>query len=243
MTEEEPDLLTGVEQARTIALIAFPGMTPLDLVGPLQVLSQLGAPYEVVVVAASTEPMATDTALNLQASHTFDQVRRPYAVFVPGGTLGAIRAMADPQLQDYLHAVCPGASLVGSVCTGSLILAAAGLLEGKRATTHWSCMEWLRKLGAHPVQERWVEDGKYTCAAGVSAGIDWAIALVAKLRGDEAARAAQIMIEYDPDPPLGWIDWDDSAEFERLQPWIDQAMAGAGEALAGRPDLKAKLGL
>jgi len=243
MTDNEPDLLAGLEPPKTIAFVAFPGLTPLDLIGPLQVLARLGAPYEVAVVAESLEPMATDTPVKLAASHRYEDCQRPHAVFVPGGGLPAVRAMADGRLQEYLHGACPQAVLVGSVCTGSLILAAAGLLEGKRATTHWSCIEWLRRLGAHPVQERWVEDGKYVCAAGVSAGIDWAIALTAKLRGEEHARAAQIMIEYDPDPPLGWIDWDDAAEFERLGPYIEQEMAGAREALAERPDLQAKLGL
>jgi len=232
---------SGNEQI--IAFLSFPGLTPLDLVGPVQVLTLLGSPYRVVVVGEDLAPMDTDTPLKIQASHRFEDVPSPYAVVVPGGGIAAIRAMAQPGIQDYLKSVCPNAAIVGSICTGSLILGAAGLLEGKRATTHWAMMEWLEKLGAHPVQERWVEDGKFITAAGVSAGIDWALALIAKIQDEEHARLAQIFIEYDPDPPHGWIDWDRRADFEKLAPLIREELQQAPQALASRPDLLEKLAL
>lgn len=228
---------------RTIAFLTFPGLTALDLVGPLQVLTHIGAPYRVVVVGPDLSPIDTDTPLKIQASHRFEQVGAPYAVLVPGGGIAAIRAMASEAIQNYLKTVAPSATMIGSVCTGSLILAAAGLLEGKRATTHWAFMDWLEKLGAHPVQERWVEDGKFICAAGVSAGIDWALALTAKLKGEDHARLAQLIIEYDPDPPFGWIDWDRREDFERLGPMVQEELRQAPQALASRPDLLEKLDL
>lgn len=249
MTEREPDLLEALEREqerereRTIAFVVYPGLTPLDIVGPVQVLAQLGPPYRLVVVGAAIEPMPTDTPLLIQPSHRFDEVPEPYAVLVPGGTLAAVRAMVDPAVQGYLAGAGRRASLIGSVCTGALVLAAAGLLEGKRATTHWAAMDWLKKLGARPVQERWVEDGNCITAAGVSAGIDWALALTARLQSEEHARTVQMIIEYDPDPPFGWIDWDDKAGFEQLAPIVAHEFDGAAEVLAARPDLVKKLGL
>jgi transcriptional regulator GlxA family with amidase domain len=243
MADRGLDLIDALDGERVIAFVAYPGMTPLDLVGPLQVLNELGKPYRVVVVAATKEPLATDVPLQLKPSHTFAEVPAPYAVLVPGGGIGAIKAMVDPAVVDYVRGAAANAKLIGSVCTGALILAAAGLLEGKKATTHWAAIEWLRKLGARPVQERWVEDGNVVTAAGVSAGIDWALALAARLTDEDRARQIQIVIEYDPDPPFGWIDWDDKSDFDALTPVIDAAFAGAGAALAARPDLMLKMGL
>lgn len=245
MTDREPDLLDalGDDDERVVAFVAFEGLTPLDLVGPVQVLSRLGPPYTLKVVGAEVRPLATDTPLALVPSHRFDEVPEPHALLVPGGGLAAIRAMADEELQEYLARAARKARLIGSVCTGSLILAAAGLLQGKRATTHWATLDWLRRLGAIPVQERWVEDGSCVTAAGVSAGIDWALALTARLKGEEHARRVQIMLEYDPDPPFGWIDWDAKGDFDELAPLIEAEFSGARAALAARPDLIKKLGL
>ncbi|MCC7411635.1 MAG: DJ-1/PfpI family protein [Gammaproteobacteria bacterium] len=243
MTDREPDLLDVLDSERVIAFVIYPGLTPLDLVGPVQVLSQLGPPYRLCVVGEEVRPLETDTPIRIEPSHTFAEVPDPYAVFVPGGAAAALRAMADEAVQGYLRDAAGRARLIGSVCTGSLVLAAAGLLEGKRATTHWTCMGWLKKLGARPVQERWVEDGNCVTAAGISAGIDWALALTARLKGEEHARRVQILLEYDPDPPFGWIDWDNKADFDALGPLLEQAMGDPRAALAGRPDLIKKLGL
>ncbi|MGE0385861.1 MAG: DJ-1/PfpI family protein [Gammaproteobacteria bacterium] len=243
MSDREPDLIDALDGERVIAFVAYPGLTPLDLVGPLQVLALLGPPYKVAVVGAAAAPMATDTPLKLVPSHTYADVPEPYALIVPGGGAGAVRAMADAALQEYLREAAAHARILGSVCTGALVLGAAGLLEGKRATTHWAALDWLKKLGAKPVQERWVEDGNCLTAAGVSAGIDWALALAARLTDEDQARLAQIMIEYDPDPPFGWIDWDAKSDFAALQPRLAREFASASEVLASRPDLVRKLGL
>jgi transcriptional regulator GlxA family with amidase domain len=197
--------MTG-EKKKTIAFVLYPGLTVLDLVGPLQVLSAL-AGYQTVVVAERIEPLGTDTALTLTASHTFAEVPEPFAVVVPGGGTPTFRVLSDETLLGYLRHAAEGAEWMTSVCTGALLLGAAGLLEGKRANTHWMFREMLRAFGAEPVTDRWVEDGRVITAAGVSAGIDMALHLAGRLAGDETARAIQFGVEYDPAPPLGPLDW------------------------------------
>lgn len=210
---------------RTIAFALYPGLTPLDLVGPLQVLGGLAffdPGYEIVVAGASKDPVESDTPLRLAPSHTFEEVAQPYAVVLPGGMEGTFAAMGDQRLLAWVKG--SGAELFGSVCTGSLILGAAGLLEGRRATTHWTALHVLPRFGATPVTERIVEDGPVITAAGVSAGIDWALHLVGRLAGEERARQVQLMIEYDPQPPFGPIDWSqvDRAAFA---PYIDDLLS------------------
>ncbi|APU15688.1 Putative amidotransferase [Actinoalloteichus fjordicus] len=229
------------EQQRTIALIVYPGMTPLDLVGPLQVLSGLAAldsRFRVALVAENTDPMPTDSLLRVCADHVFDQVPDPYAVIVPGGMAPTMRAMTDEKLQEYLRDTAPGAHLMGSVCTGSLVLGAAGLLTGREATSHWAFLPLLAGFGATPVRRRWVEDGPVLTAAGVAAGIDMALHLVATLAGAEAARRVQLVIEYDPEPPLGPLDWEtaDTAAFAPSLP--EYALR---EGLREHPELRARL--
>jgi len=185
--------------------------------------------------------MDTEAGLRMEPERTFAEVPRPSGLIVPGGFLGPFGAMANDALMAYVRGAADSASFVGSVCTGSLILAAAGLLEGRRATTHWACMSHLERLGARPVSERWVEDGKFITAAGVSSGIDMALALVARLMGEDAARAAQLILEYSPEPPFGDID--------RSQvdvAGIEQAMGAVlgkevPRLLAGKPELLARL--
>jgi transcriptional regulator GlxA family with amidase domain len=191
-----------------IAFLVYPEVTLLDLVGPLQVLKALegDSPFQIVTVGERIEPMATDTGLWVQPERTFAEVPKPFGLILPGGLLGPIKAMANDALMAYVRAAGEAATVVGSVCTGSLILGAAGLLNGRRATTHWACLGQLEKLGAKPVQERWVEDGKFITAAGVSAGIDMALALVARLTDEKTARTIQLIIEYSPKPPFGDID-------------------------------------
>jgi len=216
---------------KDIAFVLYPGFTVLDMVGPLQVLGALPAfapEYRVVVLGESKSPVPTDTPLGVMASHTFDEVPAPYAVFLPGGTVPTITAMADEQLLGRVRAMAEHAEIIGSVCTGSLILGAAGLLEGRRATTHWMCRDLLAKFGATPVAQRWVRDGKVLTGAGVSAGIDLALHLVQELAGEEIARQVQLMIEYDPQPPLGAIDWavvDIAARRPLLDGWLHAGLA------------------
>ena len=230
---------------KVIALVLFPDQTLLDLVGPLQVLKGLPAPYRTVVVGERREPMATDVGLAVTPEKTFAEVPRPFAVVVPGGP-GSVAAMGNEAVQRYLRSAAPEAEVVGSVCTGALVLAAAGLLEGRRATTHWAYAAELEKLGAHYVRERWVEDGRVITAGGVSAGIDMALALAARLTDRATAQRIQLGIEYDPRPPFGGIDWSLVGERERTrqrQGGTGRSLKDAPRLLAGRPDLLKRLGL
>ncbi|PXY32912.1 thiamine biosynthesis protein ThiJ [Prauserella coralliicola] len=227
-------------ETKTIAFVLYPGLTPLDLVGPLQVLSVLPAVlpgYEVAVVGETREPVATDTPVRLAPSHTFAEVPDPAVVLVPGGLAPTMKAMTDETLLSYLRRAAVNADVVGSVCTGSLILGAAGLLEGREATTHWAFLEQLAALDAKPVRRRWVEDGRVFTAAGVSAGIDLALHLVRTLAGEDVARQVQFGIEYDPEPPFGPLNWAAAPhEF-----WAPLRRAALEEGLAGSPELSARL--
>ncbi len=226
--------------SRTIAFVLYPGLTALDLVGPLTVTAGLSAhdpAYRTVVVAADLGLVSTDAPVQLGATATFDQVTNPYALVVPGGTEGTFAACADDRLLDWVRTASATAEVTASVCTGSLILGAAGLLEGRRATTHWGVLELLRKFGATPEPERWVEDGTFLTAAGVSAGIDMALHLARRLAGDEVARQIQLMIEYDPAPPLGGIDWT-KADATSFGPAIEEMLR---TAWADSPELLTRL--
>jgi transcriptional regulator GlxA family with amidase domain len=215
----------ATQEQKTVAFVLYPGITLLDLVGPLQVFSslrQFNNQYRPVVVAERLEPMPTDGPLTVIADHTFDQVPDPEVLIVPGGGAPTIKAMGNHVVGDYLRQAADTVPVVGSVCTGALLMAAAGLLEGRQATTHWAYHRLLERLGATYVPQRWVEDGKFITSAGVSAGIDMALALVARLTDEPTARMVQVAIEYDPHPPFGGIDWDqvDRDSYEpMLGPW------------------------
>jgi transcriptional regulator GlxA family with amidase domain len=174
----------------------------------LSSLRQFNVQYRPVVVAERLEPMATGGPLTVTADHTFAEVPDPEVVIVPGGGAPTIKAMGNQVIREYLRHAAETAPVVGSVCTGALVLAAAGLLEGRQATTHWAYHRLLERLGAAYLPERWVEDGKLITSAGVSAGIDIALALVARLTDEPTARRVQLAIEYDPHPPFGGIEWD-----------------------------------
>jgi len=183
-----------------IAILAFDGMTALDAVGPAQVLAFLpGA----LLRWASPEPgpKRTDAGMSIVATHPLAEVAAADIVLVPGG-LDMRPVMADARVLDWLRAAHATTRWTTSVCTGALVLGAAGLLEGRRATTHWAVLERLAKFGATPVSERVVVDGKIITAAGVSAGIDMALRLAARLAGDTVAQGIQLGIEYDPQPPF-----------------------------------------
>jgi transcriptional regulator GlxA family with amidase domain len=184
-----------------IAILLYDKFTALDAIGPYEVLSRLpGA--TVTFVAAESGPVRTDNGmLTLLAEHSLADIRRPDVVLVPGGP-GEVAARAGGAALDWLREADQTSTWTTSVCTGSLILAAAGLLDGRRATTHWLAFDELRRLGAEPLDERVVFDGKLVTAAGVSAGIDMALALAAQIAGDVVAQAIQLGIEYDPQPPF-----------------------------------------
>ena len=221
---------------KQIAFVLYPGLTPLDLVGPLQVLAgvpQADSSYEVVVVAESVGPVTSDSVVSLAPSHTFDQVPSPFAIVVPGGGEPTLRAAGHAPLVDYVARVGATADVVMSVCTGAIILATAGFLRGRKATTHWAYTDVLANLGVEVVRSRWVEDGKFLTTAGVSAGIDGGLHLAARLVGDDIARIIQLGVQYEPEPPLGPIDWDPAA-VDALRPIWRPSL---DEVLAAHPHL------
>jgi transcriptional regulator GlxA family with amidase domain len=183
-----------------IAFLLYPDMTALDAVGPYEVLARLpGA--EVKFVASAPGPVTTDVGMVLTAGSSLDDVPSPDIVVVPGGP-GTLPALDDTAAVDWLRQAHETSTWTTSVCTGSLLLGAAGVLSGKRATTHWILRDMLPQFGAQPVAERVVVDGRVITAAGVSAGIDMALRLAAIEAGEDEARALQLVIEYDPDPPF-----------------------------------------
>lgn len=185
-----------------IAIVLYPGMTVLDVVGPYEVLR--GIPdSEIRFVAGEVGPVVADSGvLALGATHTFAETPAPDLVLVGGGEQGTTGAMADRELIDWLRAVHPKTQWTTSVCTGSLILAAADILRGQPATTHWLGQPALAPFGAESrPHDRIVHSGKIVTAAGVSAGIDLGLWLVGRIAGEERARMTQLYIEYDPHPP------------------------------------------
>ena len=184
-----------------VAIPIFDRITALDAVGPYEVLSRLPG-FSVTFVAEQPGPKRTDTGhLALLADASLRELQAPEIVLVPGGP-GQAALMDDGPVHEWLRAAHETSTWTTSVCTGSLILAAAGLLQGRRATTLWLARDELRALGADVCAERIVFDGKLVTAAGVSAGIDMALALAARIAGAELAQAIQLGIEYDPQPPF-----------------------------------------
>jgi putative intracellular protease/amidase len=184
-----------------IAIPIFDRFTALDAVGPYEVLSRL-PDARVRFVAQEPGPKQTETRmLTLTAEAALDEVPNPEVLVVPGG-FGTRPLMEDESMLAWIRAVHEGSQWTTSVCTGSLLLAAAGLLEGLDATTHWASLDTLAKYGARPTKKRVVEEGKIITAAGVSSGIDMALTLAARIAGDEVGRAIQLSIEYDPQPPF-----------------------------------------
>lgn len=184
-----------------IVIALFDRFTALDAVGPHQVFTRL--PDAQVIFASERLRGVTDETgtLTLQAQASYADVSRPDIVVVPGGP-GQSDQMTEGPLQDWLIEADKTSTWTTSVCTGSLVMAAAGLLKGRKATTYWMAQDELRRFGVTPqVGERYVFDGKYVTAAGVSAGIDMALALAGRVAGDEVAQRIQLGIEYDPHPP------------------------------------------
>jgi transcriptional regulator GlxA family with amidase domain len=184
-----------------IAIVLYDRFTALDAIGPYEVLSRLPG-TRVSFLAERPGAVRTDNGMAaLHADRRLAALTDPDVVLVPGGP-GEVVQRAGGAVLEWLRDVAPGCAWVTSVCTGSLILAAAGLLEGRPATGHWLAMEELERLGARPVSQRMVFDGRTVTAAGVSAGIDMALALAARIAGEEVAQAIQLGIEYDPHPPF-----------------------------------------
>lgn len=185
-----------------IAIVVYPGFTALDFIGPYEVLHRL-PDIEVRFVWHEPGPITADCAsLVIGATHSFGETPSPDVILVPGGPTSVEHAR-DEKLLDWVRTAYPTATWTTSVCSGSLILAAAGLLDGKRATSHWSVLALLKTLGVNAVgDQRVVHEGDIVSSAGVSAGIDLALWQAGQIGGEERAKAIQLVIEYDPQPPF-----------------------------------------
>jgi cyclohexyl-isocyanide hydratase len=217
-----------------IGLLAFPAMTQLDLTGPLQVFS--GLPNaEVHVLWKTLDPIKTHGGLTLVPDTTLADCPKLDVICVPGGA-GVLDLMDDPEVLSFLRTQAAEATFVGSICTGSLVLGAAGLLRGKKATTHWAWTDLLTPLGAIPTKGRVVRDGKFMTGGGVTAGIDFALTMVAEIAGQDVAESIQLGIEYAPAPPF------DSGSPDTARPEILAAVqARMASTRAQRQALVAKL--
>lgn len=189
-------------RADRIAMVLYPGFTALDLVGPQYMFGNLmGATVD--LVAETMAPVESDTKLSILPTRTFEDCPRDLdLLFVPGGGQGTLAAMSNERLIDFLADRGSRAGLVASVCTGSLVLGQAGLLRGYRATSHWVALSLLSEFGATPVDARVVEDRNRITGAGVSAGLDMGLRVVARMRDREYAEAVQLLAEYAPQPPF-----------------------------------------
>src|SRR5215212_5876293 len=196
-----------------IALFLYDGMTALDAVGPYEVLARL-PDAEVKFIASTPGPKKTDVGLVLTADSSLDHVPTPDIIVIPGS--GKVPFLEDPAAVEWVRRAHETSRWTTSVCTGSMLLGAAGILQGKRATSHWAVRDYLRNFGAEPVAERVVIEGKVITAGGVSAGIDMALTLAAREAGEDEARALQLVIEYDPQPPY------DSGSLEKAEPETKQ---------------------
>jgi len=187
-----------------IAILIFDRLTALDAVGPYEVLANLPGAKVSFVGESKGLKRTAHNSLGLQADFAIDEVTRADVLVVPGG-IGEEGVRAKPAMLEWVRAIHATSQWTTSVCTGALILGAAGILRGLDATTHWAARELLRGFGATPVKERIVERGKVITAAGVSAGLDMALHLARRIAGDEAAQAIQIGLEYDPQPPFDGV--------------------------------------
>ena len=185
---------------RSIGMLIFPRLTQLDMTGPYEVLARMPN-TKVYLIARTLDPVQSDRGLTILPNVTYADCPQLDVVMVPGGP-GQQDLMEDATALEFLRRQARGAKYVTSVCTGSLVLGAAGLLKGKRATCHWAALEHLRALGAIPVGERVVMDGTIITAAGVASGLDFALFVAAQLESEEVAREIQLQIEYDPAPPF-----------------------------------------
>ncbi|WP_176083232.1 DJ-1/PfpI family protein [Martelella sp. HB161492] len=183
----------------TIGFIMYPGLTQLDLFGPADVLSRMQG-TEIKYLWRNTDPVIVDRGLRIIPNTTYNQCRSLDMICVPGGP-GQIAMMDDEETLAFLRRIAPGCKLVTSVCTGSLILGAAGLLRGYNATCHWTCLDQLSIFGAKAVAERVVTDRNRITGAGVTSGIDFALKVVESLTDKRTAQQIQLQMEYDPQPP------------------------------------------
>ena len=200
-------MATEDEKNKTIAVVTYLGVALLDLVVTQTVLDR-GTKYQTVSVGERTEPIASDTPMAVVPEKRFEEVPDTFALIVPGGGRASLEAMGNEAIRSYVRSAAETAEVAGSICTGALIVASVGLLEGRQATTHWVYYRILEQFGARYVRKRWVEDGKFISSAGVTAGVDMALHLAARLTDEKTARRVQRSLAYDPHPPFGGMDYD-----------------------------------
>ena len=184
-----------------IGFLIFPDMQQLDFTAPYEAFATMSPKADIHLVWKTLDPVRSATRLEFTPTTTLDRCPQLDLLCVPGG-VGINPLMQDPAVLGFLRGQAEGARFVTSVCTGALVLAAAGLLEGRRATTHWLAHDLLGSLGAIPTHGRVVRDGKFITAGGVTAGLDFGLAVIADLHGPEAAEAVQLSLEYAPQPPF-----------------------------------------
>ena len=210
-----------------IAILIYDGFTALDAIGPYEVLSCIPG-VQVQFVSPEAGPKRAHTSfLSVVADYRLDEVPSPDIIVVSGGTSGTLAATQNPAILSWIQKAHETSQWTTSVCTGALILGAAGLLKGLKATTHWYAKDILPKFGAEYVEERVVQQGKIITAAGVSAGIDMSLQLAEKIAGKEMAQTIQLIIEYDPQPPhqAGSMKKADRAIIEMARRAADTAFA------------------
>jgi cyclohexyl-isocyanide hydratase len=214
----QPEKLGG------IAMLIYPDMTALDLIGPQQVFGYL-SPH-VHLVAKTKDLVVSDTGIAIRPSTVFGDYSDPVDIlFVPGGSMGSASVMTDTETIKFLSRCGKTAKLVTSVCSGSMILGAAGLLRGYKATSHWAVRDILPLLGAEVVAERVVQDRNRITAGGITAGIDFGLRVAAQMFGEDNARLIELVLEYDPHPPFG------SGNPEKAPPSVAKAARGNLEPL------------
>ena len=184
-----------------VGFVIFPDLTQLDFTGPQQVLGRL-PDSAMHIVAKSLDPVPSDSGLSLMPTHTFESCPHLDLICIPGGNVGVVQAMGDHETIEFVQRQASTAKYVTSVCTGAFILGVAGLLKGRRATTHWAFTELLPLVGATHEKARIVKDGNLITAGGVTSGIDFGLRVVADLAGDAVAQGVQLSLEYDPQPPF-----------------------------------------
>lgn len=205
-----------------IAMLLYPGFAALDLVGPQYLLaSMMGATIYLISPTDDLKPVLSGEKIAIVPTHTANQCPKNLDVlFVPGGASGTLNAMKNKPLIDFIANRAATSRYITSVCTGSLLLGKAGLLKGKKATSHWTTLELLSEFGAIPVKQRVVWDGKLITGGGVTAGIDFGLEIIASLRGKTYAKAIQLQAEYDPAPPY------DSGSPDKAEPFVRDNIKG-----------------
>ena len=219
-----------------IGFVIFPELTQLDFTGPQQVLARL--PRSAMHIAAkSATPVPSDSGLGLVPTHTFENCPQLDLICVPGGSAGVVRAMGDAELIDFVRRQSMTAKYVTSVYTGAFILGVAGLLKGRRATTHWAFTELLPLVGATHEKARIVKDGNVITAGGVTSGIDFGLSVVAEIASEAVAQAIQLGIEYDPHPPFdsGHPDRASDSVKAAVFPRYENARSAFRDRIAGIP--------